>query len=161
MKAAAAKTVLAVDFSRKRPQRATVAPTGRIPRVTRMLALAHKIDAMVRDGQLRDYADAARRLGLTRARVTQMTNLLLLAPEIQEEIINLPLVNEGRDPISERCVRPIVAELLWQEQIAGWRAIMQTPPRQQLTRLAESPRRRIGTPSAPASCRETQTLQNR
>ena len=43
MKATAAKTVLSVDFSSKRPQRATVAPTGRIPRVAKMLALAHKI----------------------------------------------------------------------------------------------------------------------
>jgi hypothetical protein len=42
--------------------------------------LAHRIDAMVRTGEFRDYADAARALGLTRARITQITNLLLLAP---------------------------------------------------------------------------------
>ena len=102
MKAAAAKTVLTVDFSRKRPQRATVAPTGRIPRVVRMLAFAHRIEGMVRDGEFTDHADAARRLRLTRARITQITSLLLLAPTIQEAILDLPPVTTGRDPISER-----------------------------------------------------------
>ena len=121
MKAAAARTVLSVDFSSKRPHRATVAPTGRIPRVVRMLALAHRIEAMVRDGQLRDYADAARRLGLTRARITQITCLLLLAPEIQEAILDLPPVTTGRDPISERQLRKLVSEPLWDRQTALWR----------------------------------------
>ena len=121
MKAAAAKTVLSVNFSPKRPQRATVAPTGRIPRVTKMLALAHKIDAMIRDGQLRDYADAARRLGLTRARVTQITSLVLLAPTIQEAILSLPPITRGCDSISERHLRPIVVELDWNKQIKMWR----------------------------------------
>jgi hypothetical protein len=88
-----------------------------------MLALAHKIDAMVRDGEFRDYAEAARRMGLTRARVTQITNLLLLAPQIQEAILNLPPVTNGRDPISERRLRPIVAEPEWQRQIVAWRRI--------------------------------------
>jgi hypothetical protein len=115
--AAAAKTVLTVDFTPKRPQRATVAPTGRIPRVVRMLALAHRIEGMVRDGMFRDHADAARRLGLTRARVTQITSLVLLAPEIQEEILDLPPVAAGRDPISERQLRPIVAEPVWERQM--------------------------------------------
>jgi len=115
--------VLSVDFTRKRPQRATVAPTGRIPRVARMLALAHKIDAMVRDGLLRDYADGARRLGLTRARVTQITNLLLLAPEIQEAILDLPPVINGRDPINERQLREIVAQTDWGRQMGLWNKV--------------------------------------
>ena len=117
MKARGAKTVLSVDFTRKRRQRAVVAPTGRTPRVTKMLVLAHRIDTMVRDGQVRDYADAARQLGLTRARVTQITNLLLLAPEIQEAILDLPPVINGRDPISERQLREIVAQTDWGRQM--------------------------------------------
>ena len=123
MKAAAAKTVLTVDFSQERPQRATVAPTGRTPRVVRMLALAHRIEGMVRDGEFTDHADAARRLGLTRARITQITSLLLLAPTIQEAILDLLPVTTGRDPISERQLRPIVAEPDWQRQIVAWRRI--------------------------------------
>jgi len=123
VKAAAAKTVVSVDFSPTRLQRATVALTGRLPRVTRMLALAHRIDSMVRRGEIADYADAARILGLTRARVTQITSLLLLAPEIQEAILDLPRVTKGRDPISERQLRVVVAEPDWNRQLILWREI--------------------------------------
>ena len=126
---AQARSTFTVDFAQKRPLRATVAPTGRVPRVARMLALAHKVEAMVRDGEFRNYADAARRLGLTRARVTQITNLLLLAPTIQEAILDLPPVTTGRDPISERQLRPIVAEPDWDAQMSMWTKLSDTPPR--------------------------------
>ena len=93
----------------------------RVPRVTQMLALAHRVDEMIRTGGLRDLADAARSMGLTRARVTQILNLLLLAPEIQEAILDLPLVTAGQDQVSERWLRPIVAEPNWRKQISIWR----------------------------------------
>ena len=89
-----------VDFGGKSALRPTHRDTGRIPRATRMLALAHKIDGMIRTGELRDLADAARAIGVTRARMTQIANLLLLAPEIQEAILDLPPVTNGRDPVS-------------------------------------------------------------
>ena len=111
-------TTHAVDF--KAAVRAETEPTGRTPRVARVLALAHKIDGMIRVGELRDLADAARTLGLTRARVTQVVSLLLLAPEIQEAVLDLPLVTNGRDPISERQLRKIVAEPIWGQQVATW-----------------------------------------
>ena len=123
MKAAAVKTVLRVDFGQERPQRPTQAPTDRVLRVTRLLALAHKIDGMVRVGEITDYAEAARRLGLTRARISQITSLLLLAPPIQEAILDLPPVTNGRDPISERQLRPIAAEPDWSKQLELWRQI--------------------------------------
>ena len=123
MTRAAARTVLRVDFAPERPQRRDVAPTGRVARVVRLLALAHRIDRMVQDGEITDYAEAARRMNLTRARVTQITNLLLLAPEIQEAILNLPLVTDERDPITERQLRPVAAEPDWNRQLTMWRKI--------------------------------------
>ncbi|MCP4006551.1 MAG: hypothetical protein GY725_20425 [bacterium] len=123
MKAAVARTVHTVDFGAKPAPRRTAAPTGRIPRVAKMLALAHKIDAMIRAGELRDMADAAHAMALTRARVTQIANLLLLAPAIQAAILELPLVTTGRDPISERQLRPIVAEPDWQRQMELWNEV--------------------------------------
>ena len=78
---------------------------------------------MIRGGELRDLADAARALGLTRARVTQVASLLLLAPGIQEAVLNLPLVANGRDPISERQLRLIAAEPDWNKQLFMWRQI--------------------------------------
>src|SRR5712692_11534028 len=76
------------------------APEGRVPRVTRLLALTHRIDGMIQSGDIRDWAEAARLAGITRARMTQIANLLLLAPDIQEAILNSSRVADGRDPIS-------------------------------------------------------------
>src|SRR5580700_6367761 len=61
----------------------------RIPRITRLMALAIKFQDMVDRGEVRDYADLARLGYVTRARLTQVMNLLLLAPDIQEEIMKL------------------------------------------------------------------------
>ena len=123
MNAPAARTVVRVDFGAERPQRRDCAPTGRVPRVVRLLASAHRIDSMIRNGELDDLAEAARRLNLTRARVTQITNLLLLAPEIQEAILSLSPITEGRDPITERQLRPVAAEPEWNKQLSMWRRI--------------------------------------
>ena len=65
---------------------------------------------------MRDLADAARAIGVTRARMTQIMNLLLLAPEIQEAILDLRSATSGRDPVSERALRRIVAEPDWDDR---------------------------------------------
>jgi len=58
---------------------------------------------------------------VTRARVTQIMNLLNLAPNIQEDILFLPRTQSGRDPISERQIRPIAAQPDWHKQGHAWR----------------------------------------
>ena len=121
MKPGAVRTVHVVDFGDRSARRPARTATGRIPRVARMLGLAHRIDAMIRSRELRDLADAARTLGLTRARVTQIMNLLLLAPEIQEAILTAEPIKSGRDPVSERSLRLIVAEPEWERQIELWK----------------------------------------
>ena len=120
---AIARTVHTVDSGPKPARRPTHAPTGRVPRVARLLALAHKIDGMIARGELRDLAYAAEVLGLTRARMTQIANLILLAPQIQEAILDLPPVTNRRDPITERALRPLVAEHIWERQLELWRKI--------------------------------------
>lgn len=93
---------------------------GRIPRASRLMALTIHFDGLIRRGVVRDYADLAR-LGLvTRARVTQIMNLLLLAPDIQEEILFLPRIERGRDPITERHLRVISSIVDWGEQRRMW-----------------------------------------
>ena len=98
---------------------------GRVPRVTRLLALAHRTNRMIQAGELRDLADAARTLNLTRARVTQIMNLLLLAPDIQEAILGASISLWERRPISERSLRPIVAEPNWNTQRAMWLTLLE------------------------------------
>ena len=93
---------------------------GRVPRISRLMALAIRFDGMLKRGLVRDYADMAR-LGLvSKPRVTQIMNLLLLAPDIQEEILFLPRIADGKDPITERHVRPIVKVLQWDKQRVMW-----------------------------------------
>lgn len=50
-------------------------------------------------------------------------NLLLIAPEIQGEIIHLPKVPESKDPIHEKLLRPVTAEVCFQEQCEMWTTI--------------------------------------
>ncbi len=101
--------------------RARAAPPGRCPRVARQLALAHEIERRIRAGEFEDLAHAARTFGLTRARVTQLVNLTLLAPAIQAEILAMAPVTVGRDPVTERTLRAIVAETVWKRQTEIWK----------------------------------------
>jgi hypothetical protein len=83
--------------------------------VTSLLAL------LISAGDVHHYADLARLGHVTRARLTQIMNLLNLAPDIQEEILFWPAVTEGSDPIRERQLRPIMATLDWNKQRRAWR----------------------------------------
>ncbi len=65
----------------------------------------------------------ARLAHVSRARITQITNLTLLAPDIQEAVLFLPPVRQGPDPLSERNLRPIVAEPDWTRQRSLWAAL--------------------------------------
>lgn len=84
-------------------------------RVARMLAIAHEIVRLVDEGAFEDLADAARTLGFTRARVTQLVDLTLLAPDIQEALL-LAEVPPGRDPVTERGLRAVAARGAWRGQ---------------------------------------------
>ena len=89
---------------------------GRIPRVSRLMALAIQFEQLVREGVVADYAELARLGHVTRARMTQIMNLLQLAPEIQEVVLYLSRVECGKDPITERELRTIVAVADWRKQ---------------------------------------------
>ena len=94
---------------------------GSVPRISRLMALAIHMQELVDRGEVVDYADLARLAHVTRARITQIMNLNHLAPDIQEELLNLPLSDGGRDPIAERNIRHIVATLDWRRQRRMWR----------------------------------------
>ena len=68
-------------------------PTGRIPRVARLMALALRCDALLRSGDVKDYATLARLGRVSRARISQIMNLVFLAPDIQEALL---LATNGR-----------------------------------------------------------------
>jgi hypothetical protein len=97
------------------PRRAVRRPA----RVAQMLALAHRFQAAIDRGDYRDRADLARQLGFTRARVTQLLDLCLLAPDIQEAVLEFEAV-DGMEPMSERTMRTVVQARSWAEQRAAW-----------------------------------------
>ncbi len=95
-------------------------PQGRLPRVTKLMALAIRFDQLIRDGHVNDYAELARLGQVSRARMTQIMNLLNLAPEIQEAILFLPRVEQGNDPVTERELRDVVGVEDWVVQKRIW-----------------------------------------
>jgi len=111
-----------VHFRRDRRARKVVhrgpAPTvtpDLVPRIARLLALAHKWEGMVRRGEVKDYAEIARLSGLTRMRVSQIVSMTLLAPDIQEAVLLTAAAGRGRS-IPEHHLRVLVGESLWTAQ---------------------------------------------
>jgi hypothetical protein len=89
-------------------------PQGRAPRIARLLALTHKLDAMVRSGEIRDYAQLARLGHISPARFTQIMVLLHLAPTIQEYVLFLSAADTRF--ITELGLRKIAREPHWDRQ---------------------------------------------
>ena len=95
-------------------------PAGRVPRVSRLMALAIRLDQLIRDGVVTDQAELARLGHVSRARLTQIMNLLCLAPDIQEDLLFLPATERGRDAVTEKQLRPIAAIPNWRKQQHLW-----------------------------------------
>jgi hypothetical protein len=87
------------------------------------MALAIRFDGLVRGGEVTDQAELARLGHVTRARMTQIMNLLHLAPDIQEDLLFLPRIERGKEPIQERHLRPIAAVPDWRKQRRLWRTL--------------------------------------
>jgi hypothetical protein len=98
------------------------APRGRLPRISRLMALAIHFDGLIQSGAVANYAELARLGNVTRARVTQIMNLLLLAPEIQEEILFLPRLEQGKERIHLRQLQPLAGLEDWKKQRRDWKS---------------------------------------
>ena len=103
-----------------RPEPPAIAE-GTVPRVARLMALAIRMDHLLREGVAKNYSDLATLGAVTRARMTQIMNLLLLAPDIQEAILFLPRTTRGRDVVTEPDLRSIVSVPDWGKQRRMWR----------------------------------------
>ncbi len=87
-------------------------PGPRIPRITRLMALAIKLQDMIDRGEIKDYVDIARLGYITRARASQIMNLTLLAPDIQEALLD----TSSAANLRERYLRSIASVPAWQTQ---------------------------------------------
>ena len=94
----------------------------RLPRITKMMALSIRLDHLIKSGQVTDQAELARVGHVTRARLTQIMDLNLLAPDIQEEILFFgDSVTVFAVPI-ERSVRNIAKMASWSMQRRSWKS---------------------------------------
>ena len=106
---------------------------GRVSRVSRLMALALRFEELLRQGVVADYAALARLGHVSRARISQIMNLLVLSPDIQEALLFLPPTEKGRDPIHLGQLQPLAALLDWRQQRRRWLQLAQaatarTPP---------------------------------
>lgn len=101
-------------------------PVRRPAHVARQLALAHHLQRAIENGAVADRAAVARNLGLTRARVTQLLDLLLLAPDLQLAVLEMEAI-DGVEPTSERPLRQVAHALRWDSQRTRFRELRGLP----------------------------------
>jgi hypothetical protein len=98
-----------------------------VPRVSRLMALATRLESLLHGGTVKDYADLARLGGVSRARITQIMNLRNLAPVIQEQLLFLS--SEAGKKIKEAALRRIANETNWSRQVAMFQRLQPTEER--------------------------------
>lgn len=103
---------------------------SRALRAAQILALAHEMDRMIETGAVRDRAEMARVTGFDDSRISQIMNLMWLAPDIQEAIL-LTEISDGRDWVTAKRLLPIARCAAWAEQRRLFVAIRATPRRAQ------------------------------
>jgi hypothetical protein len=104
--------------------RSPALPAGRVPRVTRLMALALRLKDQVRTGVLASYSQLAAVGHVSRARVSQIMNLVNLAPDVQEALLFLARTERGRDAIHLRLLQPIASSIDWKKQRRMWHELL-------------------------------------
>jgi Recombinase len=92
-----------------------------VPRISRLLALALKMEQMIQEGTVKNYSELAHLGQVSAARITQVMNLLYLAPDIQEQILSRHTPAAG---LRESTVRKLSSIVRWSEQRDRWRELM-------------------------------------
>lgn len=124
-----------IQFERRQRGRKQVAPAldepsvcGKLPRITRLMALAIHFDRLVRNGDIHDYTELAQLGHVTRARITQIMNLTNLAPDIQEAILFLPRQDSGRDKLHLAQLQKMAGNTCWNRQRRVWSELTSNEP---------------------------------
>jgi hypothetical protein len=97
----------------------TAKPTGRIPRISRLMALAIKYQGMLDRGEVESVTELAKLCHVTQPRMSQILSLNLLSPMIQERLLYLPLVESGKPEVHEKMLRLVCVEIDWRVQELG------------------------------------------
>ena len=109
---------------RREHAKASSVEPGKIPRIARLMALAIKFEQMLGNGEATDQSSLARMVDVTQPRMSQIMNLLHLAPDLQETLLFLPRTIKGNDPVHEKMLRPVTLEFNWHRQREMWKTLM-------------------------------------
>lgn len=102
---------------------AEVSPRSSVPRISRLLALALKMEQMIQEGAAKNYGELAHLGRVSPARITQVMNLLYLAPDIQEQILSRGTPTAS---LRESTVRKLSSIIRWDEQRDRWQELLRT-----------------------------------
>ena len=95
--------------------------SGRVPRVSRLMALALRFNELLSQGAVRNHAQFAQLGNVSRVRMCQILMLTNLEPTIQEALLFLPKTVRGRDRITERSLRGMAKLVDWDAQMQLFR----------------------------------------
>jgi hypothetical protein len=98
--------------------------SGQLPRITRLMALAIKFQALLGEVEGLSYTDLARLGSVSPSHITHILNLLYLAPDLQERLLFLEPRPTGPDRIYEPDLRRVSQLQDWQEQRRSFEAIL-------------------------------------
>lgn len=106
------------------PRPSELVEPGRIPRISRLMALAIQFDRLIRQGKATDQSELARLCHVTQPRMSQIMALNQLTPDIQEQLLFLPRCVAGRDVIHEKMLRGVSGLLDWSKQREAFSALV-------------------------------------
>ena len=87
-----------------------------LPRVTRLMALAIKFEHLMTEGAVKNHKELAMLAGVERSQISTILRFRLLAPDIQEWLLNLPETDKGKDPVGMMDLRTIASIPSWEKQ---------------------------------------------
>jgi hypothetical protein len=97
-------------------------PREDIPRIVRLLALAHRWHRMIDERKVENQAEIARQTGLTAARISQIMSLVQLSPEAQRRLVLDAVMSDCRPLIGESVAMDYQAAArvpIWSQQVCG------------------------------------------
>lgn len=96
--------------------------------LARRMAMAIRCQQLLDAGVVRDQAALAAVAGMTRAWITLVMRLTLLAPGIQEALLNLG----AEEVVDHRAVQRIAQVVSWRVQVQRWRVLRASASRSPL-----------------------------
>ena len=82
-------------------------------RLSRLMALAIRFEDLIKSGEVADYSELSVRYGVDRGRISRIMHLRLLAPDLQEKLLNL---GESEAHLNLKAVLPICKTAYWKAQ---------------------------------------------